>query len=63
MLFDALYGRTAAMPDPSKVTLANLVLRESPACGVAAATPKWARAAIGQGLRAAKAVADDPDAS
>jgi methionine synthase II (cobalamin-independent) len=35
----------------------------SPACGLAAATPKWARTAIGLVRRAAEAFADDPDAS
>jgi 5-methyltetrahydropteroyltriglutamate--homocysteine methyltransferase len=34
----------------------------TPACGLAAATPQWARAAIGLARRAAEAFADDPDA-
>jgi methionine synthase II (cobalamin-independent) len=34
----------------------------SPACGLAAATPKWARTAIGLVRRAAEAFVDDPDA-
>jgi methionine synthase II (cobalamin-independent) len=34
----------------------------TPACGLAAATPKWARTAIGLARRAAEAFADDPDA-
>jgi methionine synthase II (cobalamin-independent) len=34
----------------------------SPACGLAAATPKWARTAIGLVRQAAEAFADDPDA-
>jgi 5-methyltetrahydropteroyltriglutamate--homocysteine methyltransferase len=34
----------------------------SPACGLAAATPKWARTAIGLVRRVAEAFADDPDA-
>jgi methionine synthase II (cobalamin-independent) len=34
----------------------------SPACGLAAATPQWARAAIGLARQAAEAFADDPDA-
>jgi methionine synthase II (cobalamin-independent) len=34
----------------------------TPACGLAAATPQWARAAIGLARRAAEAVAADPDA-
>jgi methionine synthase II (cobalamin-independent) len=34
----------------------------SPACGLAAATPNWARTAIGLVRRAAEAFAEDPDA-
>jgi len=34
----------------------------TPACGLASATPQWARAAIGLARRAAEAFADDPDA-
>jgi methionine synthase II (cobalamin-independent) len=34
----------------------------TPACGLAGATPQWARAAIGIARRAAEAFADDPDA-
>jgi 5-methyltetrahydropteroyltriglutamate--homocysteine methyltransferase len=34
----------------------------SPACGLAGATPKWARSAIGLVRRAAEAFAEDPDA-
>jgi 5-methyltetrahydropteroyltriglutamate--homocysteine methyltransferase len=34
----------------------------TPACGLAAATPQWARTAIGLARRAAEAFADDPDA-
>jgi 5-methyltetrahydropteroyltriglutamate--homocysteine methyltransferase len=34
----------------------------TPACGLAAATPQWARMAIGLARRAAEAFADDPDA-
>jgi methionine synthase II (cobalamin-independent) len=34
----------------------------TPACGLAAATPQWARAAIGLARAAAEALADDPDA-
>jgi methionine synthase II (cobalamin-independent) len=34
----------------------------SPACGLAAATPQWARTAIGLARQAAEAFADDPDA-
>jgi methionine synthase II (cobalamin-independent) len=34
----------------------------TPACGLAAATPQWARTAIGLARRAAEALADDPDA-
>jgi 5-methyltetrahydropteroyltriglutamate--homocysteine methyltransferase len=44
----------------------RLALRDrigiSPACGLAAATPVWARTAIGLARRAAEAFADDPDA-
>ncbi len=34
----------------------------TPACGLAGATPQWARTAIGLARRAAEAFADDPDA-
>jgi methionine synthase II (cobalamin-independent) len=34
----------------------------TPACGLAAATPQWARTAVGLARRAAEAFADDPDA-
>jgi methionine synthase II (cobalamin-independent) len=34
----------------------------TPVCGLAAATPQWARTAIGLARRAAEAFADDPDA-
>jgi hypothetical protein len=34
----------------------------SPACGLAAATPQWARTAIGLARQAAQAFAEDPDA-
>jgi len=34
----------------------------TPACGLAAATPQWARTAIGLARRAAEDFADDPDA-
>ena len=34
----------------------------TPACGLASATPQWARAAIGLARRAAEAFADEPDA-
>jgi methionine synthase II (cobalamin-independent) len=34
----------------------------TPSCGLAAATPQWARAAIGLARQAAEALADDPDA-
>jgi hypothetical protein len=34
----------------------------SPACGLAAATPQWARTAIGLARQAAEAFAADPDA-
>ncbi|KAA1251309.1 methionine synthase [Mycobacterium simiae] len=35
----------------------------SPACGLAGATPQWARAAIGLAHKVAEALAEDPDAS
>jgi len=34
----------------------------TPACGLAAATPQWARTAIGLARKAAEAFAQDPDA-
>jgi len=34
----------------------------TPACGLAAATPQWARTAIGLARQAAEAFADEPDA-
>ena len=34
----------------------------TPACGLAGATPQWARTAIGLARKAAEAFADDPDA-
>ena len=34
----------------------------TPACGLAGATPQWARTAIGLARRAADAFAEDPDA-
>jgi 5-methyltetrahydropteroyltriglutamate--homocysteine methyltransferase len=34
----------------------------TPSCGLAAATPQWARTAIGLARQAAEAFADDPDA-
>jgi methionine synthase II (cobalamin-independent) len=34
----------------------------TPACGLADATPQWARTAIGLARKAAEAFADDPDA-
>ena len=34
----------------------------TPACGLAAATPEWARAAIGLARRTAEAFAEYPDA-
>jgi 5-methyltetrahydropteroyltriglutamate--homocysteine methyltransferase len=33
----------------------------TPACGLAGATPQWARTAIALARRAAEAFADDPD--
>jgi 5-methyltetrahydropteroyltriglutamate--homocysteine methyltransferase len=34
----------------------------TPACGLAGATPQWARAAIGLARKAAELFAEDPDA-
>ena len=34
----------------------------TPACGLAGATPQWARTAIGLARKAAEAFAEDPDA-
>ena len=34
----------------------------TPACGLAGATPQWARAAIGLARRAAELFTEDPDA-
>jgi methionine synthase II (cobalamin-independent) len=49
-----------------RLGFSRLALRDrigiTPACGLAAATPQWARTAIGLARRAAEAFADDPDA-
>ncbi len=54
----------AAVTD--RLGFARAVLRDrigvTPACGLAAATPEWARMAIELAQRAADAFADDPDA-
>jgi methionine synthase II (cobalamin-independent) len=57
---------TAVVAVTDRLGFSRSALRDrigvSPACGLAAATPKWARAAIGLGLRAAEAIANDADA-
>ncbi|HZC89911.1 MAG TPA: methionine synthase, partial [Mycobacterium sp.] len=49
-----------------RLGFARPALRErigvTPACGLAAATPQWARTAIGLARAAVEAFADDPDA-
>ena len=53
-----------AMTD--RIGFARSVLRDRvgvmPACGLAAATPEWARAAIGLARQVAESFAEDPDA-
>jgi 5-methyltetrahydropteroyltriglutamate--homocysteine methyltransferase len=57
-------GAVVAVTD--RLGFARSALRDrigiTPACGLAATTPKWARSAIGLARRAAEAFADDPDA-
>ena len=56
----------AAVAVTDRLGFPRSVLRErigiTPACGLAGATPEWARAAIELAQKAADAVADDPDA-
>jgi methionine synthase II (cobalamin-independent) len=57
-------GAVVAVTD--RLGFGRSALRErigvTPACGLAAATPQWARTAIGLARRAAEALADDPEA-
>jgi hypothetical protein len=56
----------AAVAVTDRLGFARSVLRErigiTPACGLAGATPHWARTAIELAQKAADAVADDPEA-
>jgi hypothetical protein len=56
----------AAVAVTDRLGFPRSVLRErigiTPSCGLAGATPDWARAAIELAQKAADAVADDPDA-
>lgn len=56
----------AAVTVTDRLGFARQVLRDrigiTPACGLAGATPQWARTAIGLARRAAEAFADDPEA-
>jgi 5-methyltetrahydropteroyltriglutamate--homocysteine methyltransferase len=56
----------AAVAVTDRIGFARTALRDrigiTPACGLAGATPQWARAAIELARRAAEIVADDPDA-
>jgi methionine synthase II (cobalamin-independent) len=56
----------AAVAITDRLGFPRSVLRErigiTPACGLAGATPQWARTAIELGQKAADAFADDPDA-
>ena len=57
---------TAVVAVTDRLGFGRSVLRDrigvTPACGLAAATPQWARTAIGLARRAAEDFADDPDA-
>ena len=57
---------TAVVAVTDRLGFGRAVLRDrigvTPACGLAAATPQWARTAIGLARRAAEDFADDPDA-
>jgi methionine synthase II (cobalamin-independent) len=57
---------TAVAEVADRLGFSRSVLRDrigiSPACGLAGATPRWARTAIGLVRRAAEAFAEDPDA-
>jgi methionine synthase II (cobalamin-independent) len=56
----------AAVAVTDRLGFARSVLRErigiTPACGLAGATPEWARTAVELAQKAADAFADDPDA-
>ncbi len=57
---------TSVVSMTDRIGLHRSVLRDRigivPACGLAGATPEWARAAIGLARRVAEGFADDPDA-
>ena len=57
---------TAVVAVTDRLGFARSALRDrigiTPACGLAAATPQWARTAIGLARKAAEAFAEDPDA-
>jgi methionine synthase II (cobalamin-independent) len=61
---EEIAGAVVAVTD--RLGFARTALRDrigvSPACGLAAATPQWARTATGLARQAAQAFADDPDA-
>jgi len=61
---DQIAATVAGVTD--RLGFARAVLRDrigvTPACGLAAATPSWARMAIGLAQRAADALAEDPEA-
>jgi 5-methyltetrahydropteroyltriglutamate--homocysteine methyltransferase len=61
---EEIAGAVVAVTD--RLGFARTALRDrigvSPACGLAAATPQWARTAIGLARQAAQAFAEDPDA-
>jgi hypothetical protein len=56
----------AAVTMTDRLGFARSVLRErigiTPACGLAGATPQWARSAVELAQKAADAFVDDPDA-
>ena len=56
----------AAVAVTDRLGFARSVLRErvgiTPACGLAAATPQWARTAVELAQKAADAFGEDPDA-
>jgi Cobalamin-independent synthase, Catalytic domain len=57
---------TSAATITDRLGFGRSVLRDrigiTPACGLAAASPEWARTAVGLVRRVAEAFADDPDA-
>ena len=59
-------GREAVVAVTDRLGFGRSALRDrigvTPACGLAAATPQWARTAIGLARQAAEAFAADPDA-